>query len=311
MFLFAAIIGWLIGFVSTLFWNETRSIQQPSKEVQFDVHPHHLYYNHTIRILCWVPIRNYTNYDTIQRIRWTWGTTCDALYFTTHNSSILMDSHLVKLSFNPKGDLWNQIHPAWNYMEENFVQDFDFFAKVDDDTYFNADNLRLFCSDKSSHQVWYLGHYLHGAYIPIEDPTGKFNLGGAYVISKAALQQVGPFFPDSNKTMPLLVNGRPSAKCRRSRTWAEDIVFANCLRSCGIPGPNNSRDSHQRNHFMLSTPLDALQRVQRDDGWVWKGVPLNAAAGIHSSASRPISWHKVSLLALDYFMQRLRVDPGR
>lgn len=270
------------------------------------------------RVLCWVPIRNYTEDSILRQIEQTWGKYCNKLVFTAQESIPLNRANLVKLAYRVEDDLWNMIHPAWTFMYLNFAREFDWFVKVDDDTYFNARNFQYLVRDfNATRDFYYLGHGLHGAYLSLDDPTGKFNLGGAYAISRHALLQVGPHLPDVNATAEV-------KKCRRSKTWAEDIVFSNCLRTIGggsMVYPNNSRDAYMRNHFMLGGPFNSLQKLPQYDendtlvGWEFKGIPREAPAGVNCCASRPVSWHlgkgdrKGTRILIDYLLASIYVDP--
>ncbi|KAH9254117.1 hypothetical protein BASA81_007992 [Batrachochytrium salamandrivorans] len=201
------------------------------------------------RVLCWVPVRNYTDNGILKQIQQTWGQSCDLLVFVAHRSNALEET--VKLDYPLDQDLWNMIHPGWAYVYETYGSQYEWFAKVDDDSYFSGSNMRhLGLGKNASGEFYYLGHALHAFYTPKTDQTGQFNLGGAYVVSQFTLLQLGPHLPTINNTRV--------KKCRSSKTWAEDVMFANCLRANGLlVFPNNSRDAHRRNHFMLADPKHA------------------------------------------------------
>lgn len=265
-------------------------------------------------VLCWVPVRNYTDNGILKQIQQTWGQSCDLLVFVAHRSNALEET--VKLDYPLDRDLWNMIHPGWAYVYETYGSRYEWFAKVDDDSYFSGSNMRhLGLGKNASGEFYYLGHALHAFYTPKSDQTGQFNLGGAYVVSQFTLLQLGPHLPTVNNTR---VN-----KCRSSKTWAEDVMFANCLRANGLlVYPNNSRDAHRRNHFMLADPKHALHRnaPQTDEqeealGWEFKGVPRNISSGVRCCASRPVSWHsgkdnrEASRVLLHYLLDWAMVDP--
>jgi len=76
----------------------------------------------------------------IEVITDTWDKTCDLLIFTSTSSNVTYN--VVKLDLSTKDNLWNIVHPAWNYIEENFADLFDWFVKLDDDSNFSGHNFK-------------------------------------------------------------------------------------------------------------------------------------------------------------------------
>jgi len=74
----------------------------------------------------------------IEVITDTWDKTCDLLIFTSTNATY----NVVELDLPTNENLWNIIHPAWNYIEENFADLFDWFIKLDDDSNFSGHNFK-------------------------------------------------------------------------------------------------------------------------------------------------------------------------
>jgi len=263
------------------------------------------------RVMCWVPSRH-TSGTTIERIRSTWGPSCDLLIFTATESNPALN--VVRIDYPKDRNLWNMIHPAWTYVAENYLEKFDWFFKIDDDTYFEVDNFRCFVQDKNPDDVGYFGHRTHlprGGYP--DDVNSFFNLGAGYGLSQKSLRVLEPFLPDSKKSLP---QGQ-STKCARTVTWAEDVEFRNCLTVAGIGVANDTRDNWKRENFMGFAPVDNIAAVRRPDSvsWFWFGKPRDTGSGTMCCSSRPVLWHGLKndqgryFFILDYFLHRLAVDP--
>lgn len=213
------------------------------------------------RVLCWVPVRDGQS-EEVKLIRSSWGSHCDLLVFT---SSVSYEPHnVIGLPNLPKigRDLWNIVHPGWQYLADTFLNDFDWFVKVDDDSYFSTHNFKYMVRNYNSSDLHYLGHtqYHHG-------PRNLFNLGAGYAVSRETLRRASPYFPNRPENF--------KEKCHPTDTWAEDAQFAHCLRQANVGNPTNSRDSKSRETFNLFPPVDTLTLVRRPDSssWVWNSKP--------------------------------------
>ena len=76
---------------------------------------------------------------------------------------------------------------AWKYIYEHYIKDYDFFMKVDTDTYLVVENLLEFLSDKDPTKPHYYGHW----YTPTKTHvfTRIYPAGGpGEVLTKEALR---------------------------------------------------------------------------------------------------------------------------
>lgn len=261
-----------------------------------------------IKLFCWVPSRT-TDGPMVKRILHSWGRTCDKLIFTSTEEN--KQNQVVKLNINPTRGLWNIIHPAWNYIEETFADDFDWFVKLDDDTFFSGDNFKSLVNGLNPNDLYYLGHTAyHGQ--PTK-PNSAFNIGAGHAISRGTLRQVAPFLPESKKSLP----AGNYTKCPETETWKEDVQLSECLYIAQAGRPNNTRDAWGRENFLSFIPLDNFVTVRRPNShsWFWRGKPNNTGSGVSCCSSRPILWHNLKsghageFEYIDWFINHVLVDP--
>jgi hypothetical protein len=117
----------------------------------------------------------------ISRITLTFGEFCDALYFVTKNGNeepkgLFLGHHYERLSGR---DLWNQIAVGWLTVALKHVEEFEYFIKLDSDSFLFPGNLRFMAKqnkwDPESYR--YFGHTLFEQSRSVSDPIAQFNIG--------------------------------------------------------------------------------------------------------------------------------------
>ena len=146
------------------------------------------------RVLCWVPTRKASG-DVIEDIWTTWAKSCDKVVFTSVEAN--PEYNVVHVQYPTDKNLWNIIHPAWTYVEEHLLNDYDWFVKLDDDSYFCGENFKYMVKDLDPDGNWYLGHTVIYSARRVDDPQAEFNLGAGHALSRGSLRDLGPFLPDS------------------------------------------------------------------------------------------------------------------
>ena len=79
---------------------------------------------------------------------------------------------------------------AFTHVYENYLDDYEWFMKADDDTYVVVENLRYFLSGEDPSQPVYFGHHFK-----TNVEQGYYSGGGGYVLSKEALKRFGTRSP--------------------------------------------------------------------------------------------------------------------
>ncbi len=158
-----------------------------------------------------------------QAILDTWGRKCTRVVFVAAGSNALRQE--TKLNGNTSvkydtvhvatsqkyGNVWKIIQLAFVHIYSTFWNDFDWFFRVDDDSYVIMENLRHYLADKNMSEPVF-----HGARLK---PLGGFITGGpGYIMSRDILT--------------LLIKSFEVPACRITRqTSEEDVEVTKCLRA--------------------------------------------------------------------------------
>jgi len=230
------------------------------------------------------------------------------LLFTSSEANPRRGVIKLQLPSLAQGGLWNIIHPGWRELHEKYLEDYQWFVKIDDDAYFNAHNFKFVVRSLDYRAPHYLGHTQHHLYPRL------FNLGAGHAISQGTLRTLGPHLPSADPSQD-----KPGFTCSRRHTWAEDVEFSHCLATAHVDKVTSSRDALQRESFVAFTPRDALVTVRRPDSvsWFWKNKPKGLGSGATCCSPRPVLFHglKVSqgqaahMRWIDFFISHCQVDP--
>lgn len=110
-----------------------------------------------IRILCMVNTHPSNHYKRAVHVKETWGRHCDKLIF----ASTTTDEKLNAIGFNITNShsyVWGKQKRMFRYVYKNFLSQYDWFYKADDDTYANIENLRFLLSSYSPEDPIIFGH---------------------------------------------------------------------------------------------------------------------------------------------------------
>lgn len=212
------------------------------------------------RVLCFVPSK-VSSGSKLEAIVTIWLSKCDHYIITsTEANKKLNVIKVLNHSDVTFHSLWNVVHPAWLHIAKNYLNDFDWFVKLDDDSYFVPSNFKYFVKDFNPEEFYYLGHVMHEFMKPINDPKALFNLGAGHALSRASLRRLSQYLPKSD-----VENAAPVEKqCPNWMTWAEDVFLGECLHLAGgIGHPNHTRDEWGRERFMAFTPSSNFLTIRR------------------------------------------------
>ena len=113
------------------------------------------------RIFCFILTAPKNLLTRAKAINETWGPRCDRYFFVTEYPRANMTQEQINISEQMPIAPIKNITPGYDHLTqksvlaflfayENYINDFDWFVKADDDTYLLVDNLRAFLSDKNS-----------------------------------------------------------------------------------------------------------------------------------------------------------------
>ncbi|CAG0914781.1 unnamed protein product [Notodromas monacha] len=94
------------------------------------------------RIMCMILTSPATHRSRAVHVMATWGRHCDGLVFLTSGKDVLLPTLLVEDSVDRYAALWLKLREGLGHLYENYIRDYDFFLKVDDDSYVVVENLR-------------------------------------------------------------------------------------------------------------------------------------------------------------------------
>ena len=177
-------------------------------------------------------------------------------------------------------DLWTLTQNAWTYVHEHLRDEYDWFFKVDDDSYVLVENLRAAVAALDPREPHFLGHTLWATKEPV-------NAGAGYVLSRGGLDALAPTLPSS----PRYAGRRRHRKCTPTGTWAEDGKFSTCLRALGIR-PRDTRDARRRETFHNLDPAHHLAAVRTPGStwWFWKNKPNDTRGGVDCCSDAAVMW---------------------
>lgn len=191
---------------------------------------------HDIRILCLVMTFPENHQTKAVHVSATWGRRCTKLLFVTRQN----DSSLPTLVIDVKDGrkyLPQKTYATFNKVFDDYLEEFDWFLKADDDTYVIMENLRYFLSGQDRNAPVYFGHHF-AQWVP----QGYTSGGAGYVASREAVRRFGK---------------RNNEMCREFETEHEDVEFGRCMENLKV-SLGDTTDSLGRTRFHCLNPYSHL-----------------------------------------------------
>ena len=234
-----------------------------------------IYSKSRIRIYCFI-LTTPKYYDTRARaVNSTWAPRCDRFSFISEYSNDTKGLPIIPIVNLTPGyaHLTQKSTLAFHYIYENFLNDYDWFVKTDDDTYLFVENLRLFLSKQNSSEPITFGYNIR-EYVSNVFHSG----GGGYVLSREAVKR---FYQAHQK---------PNTTCAKDG-GGEDVEIAKCLRTAGVY-PGKSIDKYNRERFhALSFSSHFIGPIPN---WVYAKSENKPLRGSNCCSSTTISFHHVT-----------------
>lgn len=161
-----------------------------------------------VKVLCWIMISPSFHRSRGVHVKNSWGQQCNKLIFMSSKNDTDLGAIALPVQ-ESKTHLWSKTKEAFKYINEHFVEDYDWFLKADDDTYMIMENLRHLLYQYKAQTSLYFGHRLMG-----NKSLDGYMQGGAYVLSKKAVKKFVQFSPN----------------CRKKDGWAEDLFMGKEFR---------------------------------------------------------------------------------
>uniref|UniRef100_A0A0N5CAI5 N-acetylgalactosaminide beta-1,3-galactosyltransferase n=1 Tax=Strongyloides papillosus TaxID=174720 RepID=A0A0N5CAI5_STREA len=194
-----------------------------------------------------------------------------------------------------------KIDHAFRYVYKHYIDKYDWFLKIDCDTYVVMENLRMLLLKKDPNEHYYSGfhHNLNVNKPPFKLKNLRYAQGGGYVMSK--------------KTLSLLVTkGLGNKKyCRIEDDGFEDVEIGICLYNLNVK-LDVGRDKYDRIAY-LNIGLDkALSPYNNYLKNYYSSIKskFRFIDGIGAMSEYPISFHRVygeTMYILEYLIYHMHV----
>lgn len=176
-------------------------------------------------------------------INTTWAKRCDKYFYLLTSQQQRHDFLSMDLPDN-RFTIVYKIRRAFEIIYKQYINEFDWILKTDDDTYVIIENLRYLLAKHNSSEPGHLGYVFNRFF-----SSGYMSGGAGYVISKAGF-------------MLMLENGILVGNCSipvepDDPEKSEDVETGRCLEKVGVP-VISSLDSEGRETFHPYPPYKHL-----------------------------------------------------
>ncbi|GKY91430.1 hypothetical protein MPSEU_000115300 [Mayamaea pseudoterrestris] len=244
------------------------------------------------KILC-IIYTSKQGHSRIKNIRETWGPKCDGFLVASDTSDASVDSVKI-LHEGPERyfNMWQKVRSMWEYIYDNYYNEYDFYHIGGDDMYLIVENLRLylesdeiqaaqnggmFISDKPERMQIPL--YLGERYMFRGRSNDTYNTGGpGYTLNRAAVKT-------------LVVDGLPYHHADVVSPM-EDVYISRVFALLGVV-PYQTRDDNQGERYMHYSPSfyynfqsNRIKRFQK--------FYIDPVEGFNHSSPHSIAFHKIA-----------------
>ncbi|XP_049818910.1 glycoprotein-N-acetylgalactosamine 3-beta-galactosyltransferase 1 isoform X3 [Aethina tumida] len=229
-----------------------------------------------IRIVCAVVLKSVKE----EVINSTWAKRCDKVAFFNNFVPV------VGLK-TPEGreNLWGKSREALKYLYDNYLTEYDWFMKADDDTYVIMENLRYLLRDKDPTDAIYFG-CKYKSFVK----QGYMSGGAGYVMSREALKR---FVEVGLEMKPV--------HCKKNEVLGnEDVEVGRCLEASGVKA-GDSRDKQGRIRF-FGLYMEEIMSMSAGSGWYSQYQFYYRQQGLESLSDYPVALHYVTPVQM-YFLE--------
>lgn len=256
-----------------------------------------------IRILCFITTSPKFHGQKAIHVTETWGKHCDKILL----SSTKTDVNLGAIGFDVPDShdfLWGKVKLMLKHIHDNYIDEYDWFFKGDDDTFLIVENLRFLLAAYAPDEPIFFGYKANTT-----DHLRGYMVGGSgYVMSRKTVR----IFVEKVLTNPEFFHKDNASHelCHiESDARNEDWEIALCLDPYNVYA-GDSRDLLKRIRFFPDLPEDSLFGHPRPDSWYWHRQYYFNDEGLNCCSNYSISCHRVEseyLYTLYYLTYRLQI----
>ncbi|KAI6661381.1 hypothetical protein LOD99_9964 [Oopsacas minuta] len=239
------------------------------------------------KLFCWVGTHE-PNFDKAINVFNLWGSKFDKIIFVVNTDSFGVLPFVRFPLQETRDNLWHKTVFAFRHIYENYLDEFDWFMKADDDTFIVVDNLITFLSGYNYNKSYVFGReFVQNG---VTFPSG----GSGYVFSRGALKQFMKGFDEN---------------CGDFEGILEDVNIGICLSKLGME-LTDTRDSLGRFRF---NPLSARDHLFTRRGynpqWIYDIEKYEMREEQYCCASDVITFHYMGIEESIEFANILEKDP--
>lgn len=108
------------------------------------------------RILC-LMLTYPSNLDKIKTLKETWVRKCDRIMLISEKYTEEFEFVPIEYPKEARENLWRKVIRTFIYAHDNLIDQFDWFMKMDDDTYVLMENLKEFLTKYDTNKPYYFG----------------------------------------------------------------------------------------------------------------------------------------------------------
>ncbi|KAL3107067.1 hypothetical protein niasHT_019463 [Heterodera trifolii] len=243
-----------------------------------------------VRVFCWIFTYEHFHESRARHVKATWAQHCTKFMFFSSKE----DSTLPAIDLQiPLGRqfIWRRTKKIAKYIYKEYLNDYDWFFRADDDSYVVMENLRLMLLPYSPKEPVYFGCKLRTTlYNDRVFPQG----GSGYVMSRSALKLLVERGLDD-----------PSV-CFDGDSLEEDQFIAVCLDNLGVR-LGDSRDAKFRHRFFgdfVGESLVPVSLLEQQSFWLQNLSYYPLIQGPECCSDYAISFHYTDV-KLMYLMEYL------